>query len=322
MKISVVAAAREDDRPPDEVLVVASLADRLGYGEVWVGEGPTWDAIALGTAIGLATRQATITLGPVPVSVRDPATIARGAASVAAFTRRPVGVALGTSSTRVVEGFHGRSRAGAASLLGSSAQMVRELISPVAEGTPPPSHGFRRRLPTPGGLLTIAAFGDRAIAAAAEHADRMLLDVVSPEQVAALRAKLEAAAQRLGRTPPTLAAWLPAAVEPEPESYDQLMRSIVGYLTVRGYRETFVAAGFGDAVRLAAEGASPDELVAALPRDAAAVVGLAGDRAAVATRLQEYERAGLDEVALVPATAGDPAGERTLTTLAPLARAG
>ena len=41
MDIGVVAAAREDDSPVDEPLRVGVLADRLGYREVWAGEGPT-----------------------------------------------------------------------------------------------------------------------------------------------------------------------------------------------------------------------------------------------------------------------------------------
>lgn len=71
------------------------VADRLRYGEVWVGEGPTWDAFVLATTIGLATDHVALTAGPVPVSVRDPVTIVRDAA---AAVGRPVGVALGASS--------------------------------------------------------------------------------------------------------------------------------------------------------------------------------------------------------------------------------
>ena len=77
---------------------MAVLADRLGYGELWVGEGWAWDAFVLATALGIATERIPITVGPMPVHVRDPATIARAAASTAALVRRPVGVALGTSS--------------------------------------------------------------------------------------------------------------------------------------------------------------------------------------------------------------------------------
>jgi probable F420-dependent oxidoreductase len=319
MEVSVVVSAREDSRPAEEALAVATLADRLGYRELWIGEGPTWDAFALTTAIGLSTDQIGLTAGPIPVSVRDPATIARGAASAAILVGRPVGVALGTSSTRVVEGVHGRSRTRAVSDLAESAAAVKALLD--VEGTnqaqDAPAHGFRRRLPPAGGLLTVAAFGDRAIAIAAEHAHRMLLDLVSPEQVAVLRTKLDAAARRAGRrTSPKLAAWLPAAVAPDEESTTQLMRSIAGYLTVRGYSEMFMAAGFGRAVEMARTGAHVEELVGALPDEAARVVGLVGEVEAVRTRVGAYAAAGLDEIAIVPATAGDPGGERTLTALA------
>ncbi|MET9973140.1 LLM class flavin-dependent oxidoreductase, partial [Streptomyces sp. NPDC006356] len=176
-----------------------------------------------------------------------------------------------------------------------------------------PGSAFPRRLPPPGGPLTVAAFGDRAIATAATHADRMLLDIVSPDQVRTLRAKLTAAAHRAGRTPPRLASWLPAAVDPDPESLAQVLRSIAGYLTVPGYSDMFEAAGFGDAVELARSGADPGTLARALPAAAAGTVGLVGDLDAVRARVAEYADAGLDEIALVPATAGDPGGERTLT---------
>jgi probable F420-dependent oxidoreductase len=323
MELSVVVAAREDDRPPTEVLDVAVVADRLGYRDLWIGEGPTWDSFALATAIGRSTERAALTAGPIPVSVRDPASIARGAANTEVLVGRPVGVALGTSSVRVVEGVHGRSRARAAAVLADSARTLRSLTGPEArplDPAEPPRHGFRRRLPPASGPITVAAVGDRAIAVAAEYADRMVLDLVSPEQVRPLRDKLDAAAARIGRsTPPRLAAWLPAAVDPDDASYTQILGGIAGYLTVRHQAEMFVEAGFGDAVDLAAEGADRDRLIAALPREAAGVVGLVGDIPAIRARLEEYAAAGLDEVAIHPATAGDPAGEHTLAALAPSA---
>ncbi|MFE7167490.1 LLM class F420-dependent oxidoreductase [Streptomyces sp. NPDC057616] len=317
MEFSVVAAAREDGSPVEEPLRVGVLADRLGYREVWAGEGPTWDSFVLATAIGRATERVALTAGPVPVSVRDAYTLARGAASVAAVTGRAVGVALGTSSTRVVEGVHGRPRTRPAAVLAETAEAVRGLLHAAPGGPVAPGSPFLRRLAPPGGPLTVAAFGDRAIAAAAAHADRMLLDVVSPAQVRELRAKLDAAAAKAGRTPPSLAVWLPAAVDPEPESLAQVLGSIAGYLTVPGYSDVFAAAGFGEAVRLAAAGADRATLVRALPAEAAAEVGLVGGLDTVRARVEAYAEAGLDEIALVPATAADPAGEHTLTALRP-----
>lgn len=324
MDVSVVAAAREDDARALETVDIAVHADRLGYREVWLGEGPTWDSFALATAVGVRTRQVRLTAGPIPVHVRDPFSIARGAASAAALVGRPVGVALGTSSTRVVEGVHGRSRERPVAALAESAAVVADLLGPRTEQgrTRLSALGFSWRLPPGGGALTVAAFGERAVAVAVEHADRMLLDLVSPEQVRMLRERRDAAATRAGRTPPPLAAWIPAAVEPTERDREQILRSIAGYLTVRGYSDMFVDAGFGNAVELAASGADTDRLLAELPPEAAGVVGLVGDRDTVRARLDEYAAAGLDEIAVFPTTAGDPAGRRTLTALAELAGIG
>lgn len=318
MDISVVAAAREDGTPPLQALTVAANADRLGYPEVWIGEGPTWDAFALATAIGLRTKRIALTAGPVAVHVRDPFSAARGASSAAALIGRPVGVALGTSSTRVVEGVHGRPRLRPAAVLADSAAAVRELLGARTgtESARLSAQGFGWRLPPGGGRLTVAAFGQRGAAVAVQHADRMLVDLVSPEQVRMLRARRDAAAARAGRRRPPLAAWIPAAVDPTPRDYEQIMRSIAGYLTVRGYSDMFLDAGFGDAVEAAHAGVGTGELLRALPREAAGTVGLVGDARTVRARLDDYAAAGLDEIAIYPATAGDPGGERTLTALA------
>lgn len=307
--------AREDSSDPREILELAAVADGLGYEELWIGEGPTWDAFVLATAVGLATRSASLTVGPVPVSVRDPATISRGAASVASVTGRTVGVALGTASVRVVEKLHGRSRGRAVVDLRQSAEAIRQLIdSPVElRHSGDPDAKFLERLGAPSGPLTVAAFGDRAIQVAADHADRMLLDLVTPEQVALLGSKLEAAASPRPR--PRLAAWLPAAVEPSDETVRRVLVSVAGYLTVAGYREMFIEAGFGDAVARANAGADLSQLVDALPGGAAGMVGLVGAKSDIAERLQAYGEAGLDEVAVVPVSTGRPDRERTMREL-------
>lgn len=318
VEISVVVASRPT-RSPEESLRTAVVADRLRYGELWIGEGWVWDPFALATAIGLEIEHSTLTVGPIPVSVRDPAMIAMSAASTAALTGQRVGVALGTSSVRFVEGLHGRKRYRPATALSESAQAVRSLMSGEQtdfDGDVLATHGYRLRLDPPGGPLTVAAFGDRAIAIAAALADRMVLDLVSPAMVRQYRAKLDAAAKEAGRPSPTLAAWIPAAVDPDPESYAELMSSFVGYLEVAGYGEMFTAAGFGRAVELAQQGATHDELIGAMPDDAARNIGLVGDVETIRARLVEYADAGLDEIALDPATAGDPGAERTLSALA------
>lgn len=303
-------AAQWADRPPEETLHTAALADELGYPELWIGEAATYDAFALATAIGLATGRVHLTIGPLAVAVRDPAMITMGVASVAALTRRPVTVALGTSSPQLVRDWHGRATAGGAAALADGAREVSGLVTgEQAESA------FPLRLPAPGGGVTVAAHGPRAVRVAAEFADRMVLHMVSVDTAARLRSELDDAAARLDRPAPRLAVWLPTAVDPAPEALAQLVRGLVPHLGLPGYSDAFAEAGFGELVELARGGAGYQEVVRALPLEIVGTVGLVGTRAKITERMAEYAAAGVDEIAIVPATAGDRGGATTLTAL-------
>ena len=300
------------DRPAEENLTVGRRAAELGYPELWIGEMATYDAPTLATALAHTSAPIATTIGPLSVHVRTPMTIAMATASVAALGDRPVGVALGTSSTVVVEQWHGRARTRPALTLAESVVAVRRLLA--GEKV----NGYRLRLPAPGDCtLTVAAFGGRAVAVAAEHADRMVANLVTSETLADLRTDLDRAAAALGRPAPPLAVWVVAAVDPEPEAIDQIRFALVAYLGAPGYGEMFRRAGIGDAVDAALAGAHPKELFRLIPDEMVGATAMIGDEAAVRERIAEYAAAGADEVCLVPVTAGDDGADRTLTALAP-----
>ena len=315
MKLSVSPGLWQD-RPPEEALDTARAAEAAGYPELWIGEMATWDAFALGTAIGAVTSRISLTLGPLAVTVRDPATIAMGVASVAALTGRETGVALGTSSDVVVRAWHGRSRDRAVTALAESATAVRQLLDgekSTVDGKVTGSRGYRLRLAAPKSPVTIAAFGPRALDVAARHADRMVVNLVSPAAAATLARGLREAASRIGGTPPPVAAWVVGAADPGPAEIEQLRRGIVGYLAAPGYADMFRSEGFGDLVDFARTRPHPRELLAAVPVEAVAAVGLLGSRAEIAAKAAEYATAGIDELAIVPATSDDdPGGAKTL----------
>jgi hypothetical protein len=147
------------------------------------------------------------------------------------------------------------------------------------------TRGYRLTLDPPGGPLTIAAFGERAVRTAAAHADRMVLDLA------------------------------------DPDSYAELMNSLTGYLEVPGYGEMFTAAGFGEAVQAAGAGATHAELLDGLPPDAASRMGLVGDvdtvRAPVEVFAEEQFR-DLDDcrVRAEPTTRSHAPGKRVVPSLA------
>ncbi len=317
-RLSVVTPLWQD-RPAAENLRVAKLADELGYRELWIGEMATFDAFALGTAIGLQTSRIALALGPFAVAVRTPMTVAMGAASVADLTGRVVSVALGTSSDVVVGEWHGRSRARPAQTLREHAEATRGLLAGDkvdARGEMVHTRGYHLRLPAVTGPLTIAAFGGRALQTAAEVGDRLLLNMLTPVAAGRLCREVADLAAAAGRPTPRTAIWLATAVAPLPETIAQIARGKVGYLAAPGYGEMFAEAGFGDVVDFARTRPHPKELLARITPAMVDAVGLIGTPQHIAERIGQYHAAGVDEVCIVPATAGDDDASRTLHALA------
>lgn len=297
MRLSVVLGEWLD-RPIAADLAVAVEADRLGYPEIWVGEMAKLDAPVMATAIAHATERIEPCLGPLAVTIRTPAQIALATSTVAATTGRRVHVALGTSSD-VVHRWHGRDRRGGTDALASTLADLRALFAGEKVC------GFHLREPPPAPTLTVAAFGPKAVAAAAA-ADRLVLNMVTTE-----------AAARLARQHPNAAVWLAAAIDPTPEERRWMARGYVGYLAAPGYGEMFAAAGFADLVEFARSRPHPRDLAARLPDRLLEEVALVGDEAAVRVRLAAYGAAGIAEVGLVVPPLDSPSGRRTLAALAP-----
>jgi probable F420-dependent oxidoreductase len=296
------------DSPASEALITAGRAESFGYRRLWIGEMATYDGFALATAIAGSTETIEPIVGPLAVAVRTPVNIAMGVASVSSLTGRRTHVALGTSSSVVVERWHGRSRTGGPERLAATAQSVRALLA----GQRDSASGFRLRLESRPAELNIAAFGERAVGVAAAHGDRMLLNMVTPGTVAAFRQQLDAAG---GQTIP-IVAWLVAAVDPTSDDIAQIRSAVVGYLAAPGYGEMFVQAGHPDLVELARSGAHPRELLSAMPEGFERSVGLIGSRAEIAELIESYSAAGLDTVGVVPVTASGDFGTRALQVVA------
>lgn len=310
------------DRDPLEALTTAHLADALGFRELWMGEMATFDAFALASAVAARTERIALCVGPLATAVRDPMAMAMGVASVSALAGgRPVHLAVGSSSPAVVERWHGRRRERTARHIRETVAALRPLLAGEkadVRGELVSTSGYRLRLPAPSTSVTVAAFGPATVRVAAETADRMVLNLVTPALTADLVAGLREAAAAAGRPAPRVACWVTAAVDPAPETLLQLRTAACAYLAAPGYAEMFDAAGFGALVAAARDGAPFGELVRRAPEELPAAVGLLGAPADVAARAAAYGTAGVDELVVLPATAGDDGGARTLRAVATL----
>ena len=296
------------DRPPEEALEIAANASRLGYPEIWIGEMLHFDAFALAGAVAASAVQSTITVGPLSMDLRDPVAMAMGIASVAVLGRRPARLAVGASSPAVVQRWHGRPWTGQASKIEEGVLLIRSVLAgdrTSHAGAHFRSEGFRSALGQRAAHITVAAFGPRMTEMAGRSGDRVVLNLVSAKQVAGAARSV----------PVPVAVWVVAGVDPTERGFDQVRRQIALYLGAPGYASVLAEAGLADLVEAAREGHRVSDLASLVtPRHLESVAAL-GTRQDVIAHLARYEEAGA-EVMVVPVTAGDPGGLRTLSALA------
>jgi probable F420-dependent oxidoreductase len=263
-------------------LEVAVNADRSGFEEIWIGQMASFDAFALAAAMARETRQASLWVGPLALAVRDPVSLALGISSISHLGGRVAHLALGSSTRTVVRDWHGRSWGGNVLLATAAIEQLRPLLA--GERSP---DGFRLRFPVPGSQIGLAAFGEEMLRVASRLADRLVLNLLTPAQVAQFRA----------RTTLPITVWVPAALDPGEEAALQVTRELKVYLAAPAYAEMFRRAGLSD------------------PSEIAAQVSAMGSLEHVRERIAEYHSAGATTVALVPVTAEDPGGKRLLTAI-------
>jgi probable F420-dependent oxidoreductase len=307
------------DRPDEEAVGIAVAAEEAGIETVWIGEMASFDAFALATAIGLETERVRLKIGPLAVGVRSPVAIALGVASVATLIGRPVDIALGASSPLIVSAWHDRPWTALAPRMRETLPALRAILDGQradVDGEHVRAHGFKLRRPQPETSITVAAFGPAMTRVAARHGDEIVLNLVTPDRVAAVRAQIDEEAAAVGRPAPRLAVWVVAALKPGAEARAQLAGQLAIYLGAPGYGELFAELGFGALVDRARGGARRAELAAAIPPELADLLAAVGSADEIANRIAAYHEAGADHVAVVPSTAEDAAGRGVLQALA------
>jgi probable F420-dependent oxidoreductase len=314
------------DRPEEEALEIAAEAWRNGYRAMWLGEMATFDAFALATAVGLRTPGLALKIGPLAVGVRSPVALAIGLASVTTLTGARADLALGASSPDIVSGWHDRPWADVAERARETVEAVRSLLAgerAAYAGQHVRTQRFRLSHPQPDATISLAAFGPRMTRAAAATADEVVLNLVTPERVARVRALVDSEARARGRAAPQIAVWVTVALDPGPATLAQMAAQIAVYLRPPGYGEMFTELGWGSLVERARAGARRSELAKEITIELLRQVCAVGSNSQIQARLASYRSAGATHIGLVPTTAEDHAGRRVLAALGPrLATAG
>ena len=302
------------DRPAIEALDIARNAEANGYSRLWIGEMATFDAFAVAGAVAAQTERIELVVGPLASGVRSPVALALGVSSIELLGKRPARLALGASSPEIVSRWHGQPWSPRLGFVQETFEATTALLRGEKvdySGRFVGVQGFRLREPVSSSRIAVAAFGPRILEFAARHASRVVFNLLTPAAAGQLIAQLADVSEQAGRERPAVTLWQTVALDPDEATVRQLAAQVTAYLAPPGYGEMFSEAGLGALVRRARSGEARSSLVGGLDREALGKFVALGGEGEIRTRLRELEGLGVDEVALVPATAGDDGGERS-----------
>ncbi|MBO0688178.1 MAG: LLM class flavin-dependent oxidoreductase [Candidatus Dormibacteraeota bacterium] len=285
---------------------LAVEAERLGFGGVWVAEGPGRDAFSLLTEIALRTRRLALGTGIVNIYGRSPTVLAQAAASLAECAAgRAVHLGLGTASRILIEGAYGVPFERPLTRMRETLAIVRQALS----GEPVRAQGAvfdveRLQLGIPGRervRLFVAGLSRRMLRITGEEADGWL--PIWPSRWAfqdVLAREVAGAAAGAGRPLPEVAAYVYTYVgEDTEQALTSLRRALAWYMVNAGpaYEHLFRRYGYGEVVdRVTAAWRAGDRegARASIPADVIRDLCLVGRTESIPAQLEGLRTLGID----------------------------
>jgi F420-dependent oxidoreductase-like protein len=334
-------------------LVLAQLAEELGYSAVWVSEAYGSDAVTVLSWTAARTTRIDVGTAVLQIPARSPAMTAMTAATLDTLSEGRVRLGLGVSGPQVSEGWHGVRFAAP---LGRTREYV-DLVRRALRREPLAYEGAHFTLPLPDGpgkalSLTIrpprehipvylAALGPKNLELTGEIADGWLPVFFSPahagKQLQALRAGLAKSGRTLGAYDGPdgpgfdIAPCVPVVTGADWRACARRVRGYAAlYLGGMGGREdnhyTLLAErmGFGAEARTVQErflaGDYPGAM-AAVPLEFLDATSLLGPRERIAERMAQYAEAGVTTLNVMPVGPGMPGPDRAAQALRTAAEA-
>lgn len=259
----------------EEARAYARRVDELGYAALWVAETAGREPFALLAALSGETR--TVVLGTSIVNIwgRDAQATRMAAMTLAEATGGRFALGLGVSHPHLAEKLRGHRFERPLSHMRDYLAAYRAAIY---RGPMPPDG-------TPEPLVLVAALRERMTDLAATDADGAFPYLVTPDRVAWMRARLDAAAPDRH---PLLAVTLPVVLGAGADR-DAARAYLTPYLRTPTYRVSWELQGFAPEDW---EAPGSDRLVDAMV--------VTGDALQAQRRIQELLAAGADHVAIIP----------------------
>ncbi|NQW22915.1 MAG: LLM class flavin-dependent oxidoreductase [SAR202 cluster bacterium] len=320
----------EPQMSPADIQSLASLAEELGYGEVWMTEGNGRDSLTQLTAIATATSRIGLGTGILPMFSRTPLITAMSAAGLSAVSDGRFILGLGVGNRPAVEDGHGVAYSQPLEHLRDMIQIVRRLLNGeevTYQGKAIAVSGASLGAAAPQGKVPIyiAALGPRMLQLAGEIADGVLLSWTASSYLEQAIQLVRDGAAKVGRdqSEVEISGYLRVAVTDDlAAGRASLQLQIARYASSSHYRAFFQDTGFDRemaGVVSARDHRDDPASAAAISESMQQEVGVVGSAADCRERLDQLRVMGLSKPVIAPVPVGDlkESYARTIRALAP-----
>lgn len=313
----------------DQFVLLATLADELGYDGVMFPETWSYDITVLLAEIAVKTRRVRLGTGILGVWNRSAATIAMAAATLASQSNGRFILGLGASTPQLVEGLHDVPFEPPLPRMRRTVMQVRALLRgervPLAVTTT--ARALRLNVPVTDVPIYLAALGDASIRLAGELADGWIPFLFPLRLLPHGIEQLREGARRSGRAElPIVCPSLPTVVHDDPlKAREGAAWFVSFYVTAMGtfYRDSLVRWGFAKEVE-AVVAANTPKFAGLVPPDAEELLEqliVFGTPAEARRRLQRwYDAGGAMPALLLRAGLMPEQTRRSLEAFAPMLR--
>jgi len=310
--------------PLSEMLAVAAAADDAGFHSLWKQEASGSDGFMALAAAARETEDVRLASGVANVFSRTPTLLGMSAATLDSLSDGRAVLGLGVSSVPVVETWHGESFEHPLRRLREAIEVVRDVF----DGGTVEYHGdifdvgpYTMALESGSIPIYNGAMGETNRRLTAEFCDGWIPGFVPVDHLAELSEEMATDARDAGRDPPTVAPWVPTAVDDDPAHAEQRASELVAQEMAMGYNEGMERYGFREPADRARELFLAGDRAAAadaIPTEMVDTVAVHGTPEEVRAGYADYARAGADTVVAMPAfTASTEEVERLVEVLGP-----
>jgi probable F420-dependent oxidoreductase len=290
---------------------ISRQAEDKGFDGLWFGETTTRDASILAAIAACTTKKVQLGTSIVNLFTRTPSQLALLGATLNEFSGGRFTLGLGVSTAAIIENWHGQRFQRPVHRLDETVALLRRYFSGEKfsyDGVYSSPKGARLRVSPP--KIALAALNDKMIAKAAKLADRIILNLYPPWRVKYARSIIGEACHMAGeKRLPILSVMLYAYVLGDTGRGTEFGKDLVAfYASAPAYATLFSNLGYASesqAMTAAWKAKDRDRVRQAVTMEMINALTVLGSIQDLKDRVDEYHRAGIDDVFICPTPFGD-----------------